>query len=224
MDVTELHRDSHERVIRAKDDEVCIHIAIHSTLRGPALGGCRFAKYDSEDDALEDALRLSKGMTYKNILADLDFGGGKCTVMADELTPSVLRKIGNVVDYLGGMYITAEDVGTTVEHMKVIHETTNHVVGLSLEDNGSGDPSILTSIGVMRSMEAVAQHQYYSPSLRDLKISIQGLGKVGWPLMQKLHEEGAELYVSDINQKSLKKQNLNMVSRSYQVMTYIQNQ
>jgi leucine dehydrogenase len=157
-------------------------VAIHSTALGPALGGTRFYPYHTEEAALEDVLRLSKGMTYKSAAAGLDLGGGKAVIIGDpgkDKSERLFRAYGSVIDSLGGRYITAEDVGTTMEDMVMIRRATCHVSGLPLAHGGSGDPSPATARGVRRAMEAVADYLWSSPELSGKRIAVQGGGKVG---------------------------------------------
>lgn len=192
----------HESVTHVADERTGLKaiIAIHSTALGPALGGCRFHTYDSEHEALVDVLRLSAGMTLKNAAAGLDFGGGKAVVLEHEgITDrtSLLEAFGRSVDRLGGTYITAEDVGTSVTDLEVVARTTAHVVGLSEAAGGSGDPSPLTARGVRAAMRAAASHLWGEPSLEGRRIAIQGVGKVGGHLARQLVEDGVELVIAD---------------------------
>ncbi len=177
-------------------------IAIHDTTLGPALGGTRFYPYASEEDALIDVLRLSKGMTYKAACAGLDLGGGKAVIMGDPATlrsDGLFRAYGRFVDSLGGTYITAEDVGTTVPDMAIVRQETDHVSGLPIETGGSGDPSPATARGVLSAIEAVSEHLWGTDDLAGRRVAIKGIGKVGFSLAERLHRRGAELIVADIN-------------------------
>jgi len=177
-------------------------IAIHDTTLGPALGGTRFHPFLSEEEALIDVLRLSKGMTYKAACAGLDQGGGKAVIMGD---PAILRSddlfraYGRFVDSLGGTYITAEDVGTTVSDMVIVRQETDHVSGLPTEMGGSGDPSPATARGVVTAIEAVSEHLWGTIDLTGRRVAIKGIGKVGFSLAERLHQRGVELVVADIN-------------------------
>ncbi|SCA55229.1 Leucine dehydrogenase [Candidatus Terasakiella magnetica] len=199
--------DHHENVVFGCDEATglkCI-IAIHNTKRGPALGGSRFWNYENEQDAITDVLRLSKGMTYKAAVAGLDLGGGKSVIIGDAKkikTPDLMRAFGRVIESLNGKYITAEDVGTTVEDMDHIREVTRHVRGKS---TGSGNPSPLTALGTFLGIKAAVKHHLKTDELTGLRISVQGVGNVGYYLCQYLHEAGAKLIVSDINEKALKR-------------------
>lgn len=180
-------------------------IAIHSTARGPASGGCRLWSYVSEDAAIDDVLRLSRGMSYKNAMANLDLGGGKAVIIKPEGDfdrTALFAAFGIVIDTLGGRYITAEDVGVSPADMQTIRAQTAHVAGL---DSGSGDPSPITAEGVYRGMRAAAQHRLGRESLDGLTVSVQGIGHVGYSLCEHLHKAGARLIVTDINADALEK-------------------
>ena len=183
-------------------------IAIHDTTLGPALGGTRFYPYESEEDAIVDVLRLARGMTYKAACAGLDQGGGKAVIIGD---PAELRSnelflaYGRFVDSLGGAYVTAEDVGTTVPDMVVVSQVTDHVSGLPIVSGGSGDPSPATARGVVAAIEAVAFHLWDSQDLSGRRIAIKGVGKVGMSLAERLAARGCELVVGDINDAATNK-------------------
>lgn len=192
----------HEQVVFCRDPSVGLSaiIAIHDTTLGPALGGCRMWRYASEEDALVDVLRLSQGMTYKASLAGLDLGGGKSVILsaappADRA--ALFARFGRMVESLGGRYITAEDVGTTVSDMQVVARRTRHVVGRSLADGGSGDPSPLTAWGVFCGIQACLAEAFGSDRIAGRRFAIQGVGKVGMPLARLLAEAGARLVVAD---------------------------
>ncbi|KGR87129.1 MULTISPECIES: Glu/Leu/Phe/Val dehydrogenase [Lysinibacillus] len=181
-------------------------IAIHDTTLGPALGGARMWTYASEENAIEDALRLARGMTYKNAAAGLNLGGGKTVIIGDpfkDKNEEMFRALGRFIQGLNGRYITAEDVGTTVSDMDLIHEETNYVTGISPAFGSSGNPSPVTAYGVYRGMKAAAKEAFGSDSLEGLKISVQGLGNVAYKLCEYLHNEGAKLVVTDINQAAI---------------------
>jgi leucine dehydrogenase len=180
-------------------------IAIHDTTLGPALGGTRFWNYDNDRDALIDALRLARGMTYKAAVAGLNLGGGKSVIIGDnktKLREPVFRAHGRHVEALHGRYITAEDVGTGVQDMEYIKAETDHVTGLI---GKSGDPSPVTAFGVYRGIKACAKHRYGSDGLSGRTIAIQGCGHVGYNLAQLLRREGAKLIVTDIDAGKVKK-------------------
>ena len=180
-------------------------IAIHSTRLGPSLGGTRFHPYDTEEAAVEDVLRLSRGMTYKSAVAGLDLGGGKAVILGDPRTrtEALLRAYGRFVDSLGGRYITAEDVGTTQADMDVILRETPFVTGVSQSLGGSGDPSAATAQGVLYAMRAVAGVLWGGASLEGRSVVVSGVGKVGYSLVRHLVEERAVVTVSDVNQAAL---------------------
>jgi len=183
-------------------------IAIHDTTLGPALGGLRMWNYASDEEALIDALRLSKGMTYKNAAAGLNLGGGKAVIIGDAKTQkseALFRAFGRYVQSLNGRYITAEDVNTTVADMDYIHMETDFVTGVSPAFGSSGNPSPVTAYGVYRGMKAAAKEVYGTDSLGGKTIAIQGVGNVAFNLCRHLHEEGAKLIVTDINQEALQR-------------------
>ena len=178
-------------------------IAIHDTTLGPALGGCRMWTYASEEEAIEDALRLARGMTYKNAAAGLNLGGGKTVIIGDpfkDKNEEMFRALGRFIQGLNGRYITAEDVGTTVSDMDIIHEETNYVTGISPTFGSSGNPSPVTAYGVYLGIKASAKEAYGSEDLTGKKIAVQGLGNVAYTLCEYLHKDGAELIVTDINE------------------------
>jgi leucine dehydrogenase len=174
-------------------------IAVHSTRLGPALGGTRFWTYADDEEAIVDALRLSRGMTYKNAVAGLSLGGGKSIIIGDNTTKDredIFRAHGRFVESLGGRYITAEDVGTSTKDMDFVHMETGHVAGLA---GKSGDPSPVTAHGVFRAVQASANRRWGSDSLEGKTVAIQGCGNVGRYLAGELHEAGARLVVSDLD-------------------------
>ncbi|WP_214480198.1 branched-chain amino acid dehydrogenase [Bacillus sp. SM2101] len=181
-------------------------IAIHDTTLGPALGGTRMWTYASEELAIEDALRLAKGMTYKNAAAGLNLGGGKTVIIGDPRTDKneeMFRAFGRYIQGLNGRYITAEDVGTTVADMDLIHEETDFVTGISPAFGSSGNPSPVTAYGVYRGMKAAAKEAFGTDSLEGKVIAVQGVGNVAFNLCKHLHEEGAQLIVTDINKEAV---------------------
>lgn len=200
--------DTHEEVLYGADPVSGLQtiIAIHSTALGPALGGTRFFPYASESDALRDVLRLSKAMSYKAAAAGLDLGGGKGVIIGDPRTiksERLLRSYGRVVDSLGGRYLTAEDVGTTASDMLDISRETRWVTGIPEVHGGSGDPSPATARGTMAAMRSVATHLWDSDDLSDRTVAIQGVGKVGSSLVERLTKAGARVVISDINDDSV---------------------
>lgn len=183
-------------------------IAIHDTTLGPALGGTRMWTYDNEEAAIEDALRLAKGMTYKNAAAGLNLGGGKTVIIGDPLkdkNDEMFRAFGRYIQGLAGRYITAEDVGTTVMDMDLIHEETDYVTGISPAFGSSGNPSPVTAYGVYRGIKAAAMEAFGDDSLEGKTIAVQGVGNVAFTLCRHLHEEGAKLIVTDINKASVQR-------------------
>ena len=166
-------------------------IAIHDTTLGPATGGCRMWLYDSEMDAVEDALRLARGMTYKYAAAGVNLGGGKTVIIGDPKRKDrepVFRALGKFINRLGGKYITGEDVGTTLTDMEYIRMETEHVVTLPTYLGGAGDIAPMTAFGVIRAMQACCDRVYGSDSLKDKIITVQGLGAVGHNVVEQLHE------------------------------------
>ncbi len=181
-------------------------IGVHSTRLGPALGGTRaLASYASESEAVTDVLRLAKGMTYKAALAGLPHGGGKAVIMLPKGyvdRETLFEAFGRAVESLKGRYITTEDSGTSPEDMEYVHRFTNHVTGLK---GRSGDPSPVTAYGVVRGIEATAKFLYGRSDLKGMRVTLLGVGHVGYALAQELHERGAQLFISDINKESLAK-------------------
>ena len=180
-------------------------IAIHSTVLGPALGGTRFWKYGSDEEAIVDALRLARGMTYKNAVAGLNLGGGKSVIIGDNKTADrelIFRAHGRFVESLGGRYITAEDVGTSTADMDYVHMETDYVSGLA---GRSGDPSPVTAHGVFRAIQASAKYRWGSDDISGKTISVQGCGHVGYYLAKELHEAGSKLVVTDIDAERVKR-------------------
>ncbi|HNP62786.1 MAG TPA: Glu/Leu/Phe/Val dehydrogenase [Woeseiaceae bacterium] len=183
-------------------------IAIHSTALGPAAGGCRRWMYASNTDALTDALRLSRGMTYKNAVAELPFGGGKAVILANNAapkTPALFAALGRAVASLGGRYITAEDVGVSVDDMREVQKQTKYVSGLPQSGTSAGgDPSPWTAVGVFLGIQAAVKSRLNLDSCEGLTVAVQGVGHVGGHLCRLLHEAGAKLLVADVNRDNLK--------------------
>ncbi|WP_078413706.1 branched-chain amino acid dehydrogenase [Priestia abyssalis] len=183
-------------------------IAIHDTTLGPALGGTRMWTYESEDAAIEDALRLARGMTYKNAVAGLNLGGGKTVIIGDprkEKNEEMFRAFGRYIQGLNGRYITAEDVGTTVEDMDIIYQETDYVTGVSPAFGSSGNPSPVTAYGVYKGMKAAAKEAFGTDSLEGKVIAVQGVGNVAFNLCKHLYEEGAKLIVTDIQKEAIQR-------------------
>jgi len=200
--------DAHEHLSFRFDPRTGLRaiIAVHSTRLGPGLGGCRMWPYVSDEAALTDVLRLSRGMTYKAAMAGLPQGGGKSVILGDprhDKSPELMREMGRFVDSLGGRYIVAEDSGTNVADIHQMAETTRHVGGLAdaaaTASGRTGDPSPATALGVFIGLKATVRHQLHREDLRGLKVAIQGVGNVGFRLAQHLKEAGAELFVTDLH-------------------------
>ncbi len=200
-------RRSHEQVVFCNEESAGLRaiIAIHDTTLGPALGGVRMYPYASEDEALLDVLRLSKGMTYKASVAGLNLGGGKAVIIADphkDKNEVLLRAFGRFVETLGGRYITAEDVGTSVQDMEYVLAETSHVVGIaSTHAGGSGDPSPVTAYGVWKGLQAAVHTKLGREDLTGLRVAIQGLGKVGYHLARHLLESAAVVIGCDVDER-----------------------
>ena len=177
-------------------------IAIHDSRLGPALGGCRFLPYDTDEDALVDALRLARGMTYKAALAGLAHGGGKSVLIRPKQhfdRVALFRAFGRFVENLGGHYITAEDSGTGLEDMEIIRTVTKNVTGVDVANGGSGDPSPFTALGVRRGIEACVKIKLGRDSLEGVHVAVQGVGHVGYHLCKELHAQGAKISVADVD-------------------------
>jgi valine dehydrogenase (NAD+) len=199
---------AHEQVVFCQDARTGLRaiIAIYSTALGPALGGTRFYPYPSEEDALADALNLSRAMAYKNALAGLDLGGGKAVIIGDparQKSEALLRAYGRFIESLNGRYITACDIGTYSEDMDVIARECRHVTGRTVPNGGAGDSSVLTAFGVFRGMLAAAEHSWGAASLEGRVVGVEGVGKVGRRLVGHLQEAGAAVVVCDVNQDAI---------------------
>ena len=183
-------------------------IAIHNTARGPAAGGTRLWTYKTPQSALEDALNLSRAMSFKNAMADIPFGGGKAVIMRPEGEfdrEALFSAYGRAVESLGGVYCTAEDVGVSTADMEIVRRETAYVGGLDTGEAASGDPSPVTAEGVFRGLHVAAASALGSKSLSGVKVAVQGLGHVGYSLCEKLHKAGAELWVADINSSAVER-------------------
>ena len=205
MEISEIQVDGYEKVARCRDSASGLHalIAIHDTTLGPALGGMRMLPYASEEEALFDVLRLSKGMTYKSAVADTGLGGGKSVVIGDPATkksPELFRAMGRFIDSLDGRYITAEDMNIGIPDLDRVRETTRWVVGLSRESGSSGNPSPYTARGCVHGMRAVLEELFGRPDFRGKRILIQGVGAVGGRLAVLLREQGAHVIICDIDE------------------------
>jgi leucine dehydrogenase len=207
---SQLQAYNHEKLVFCQDKHTGLKaiIAIHNTVLGPGLGGTRVWNYANDAEALNDVLRLSRGMTYKAAISGLNLGGAKAVIIGDAKTiktEALMRKFGRFVENLNGKYITAEDVNTTTRDMEYVNMETDHVVGLPESMGGGGDPSPVTAYGVYMGMKAAVKHAFGNESLNGKKIAIQGIGKVGGHLLEHLHKEGAKLFITDINEEMLAK-------------------
>ena len=209
FELTALH-GNHEQVVYCHNPDVGLKaiIAVHNTVLGPALGGTRMWNYKNEEEALIDVLRLSKGMTYKAAAVGLNLGGGKAVIIGDPKGPkseALFRAFGRFVNSLNGRYITAEDVGTTVREMEYIFMETPWVTGIPKAFGGSGDPSPYTAHGVLMGVKAAVKERLKTDSLKGVRIAVQGLGNVGYHLVEYLVKEGAQITVADIDADKVKK-------------------
>jgi len=199
--------DDHEQVVFCSDEKTNLKaiIAVHSTTLGPAAGGSRFWDYATDEVALKDVLRLSKGMTYKNAMAGLKLGGGKAVIIGDPKaikSEDLFKAFGKAVNDLGGRYYTAEDVNITTDDMAIVNQVTDFVSGL---EGKSGNPGPFTALGTFLGIKAAVKFKLGRDDLTGLKVAVQGLGSVGYSLCEKLHAAGAELVVTDINKQTLDK-------------------
>jgi leucine dehydrogenase len=200
----------HEQVVFCQDQSTGLKaiIAIHNTVLGPALGGTRMWPYKNESEALNDVLRLSRGMTYKASITGLNLGGGKAVIIGDsrkDKTEALMRRFGKFVNSLGGKYITAEDVGISTRDMEFVKMETDHVSGLPESMGGSGDPSPVTAYGVYMGMKAAAKEKWGSESLEGKRIAVQGIGHVGESLVEYLTKENAKVFICDIYEDRLER-------------------
>jgi leucine dehydrogenase len=202
----ELNFDDHEQVVFVSEPKSGLKgiIAVHNTNLGPAMGGCRMWNYASEALAVNDVLRLSRGMTYKNAVAGLPIGGGKSVIIGNpktDKTPALFEALGEALERLGGRYITAEDVGTSPQDMAHVAAKTGYVAGLG----ASGDPSPYTALGCFVGAQAAVKHHLQRDSLEGLTVAVQGLGHVGYDYARRLHAAGAKLVVADIDRAALER-------------------
>ncbi len=200
--------DDHEQVVFCNIPSSGLRaiIAIHNTARGPAVGGCRMWPYRSQDEALKDVVRLSRGMTYKAAIAELPFGGGKSVIIGNprtDKTERLFRALGVCIDKLAGRYIVAEDVGTSPADMDWVRKQTRHVAGIA--EGGSGDPSPTTAHGVYHGVRAAVQHRLGRDSLDGIAVAVQGLGHVGFQLCRLLAADGVRLVVTDIDAEAVRR-------------------
>lgn len=208
--LSEAQKRGHEQVCFFHYPQVGLKaiVAIHNTVLGPALGGCRMRVYENESQAIDDVMRLSEGMTYKSSLAGLDLGGGKSVLIADPAMAQGRRdlflKFGECLNNLAGRYITAEDMGTSVADVMTMREVTKFAAGFALDKGGSGDPSPWTAKGVFQAMLAACERRYGSKDLKGKTVSVQGTGHVGMYLIELLKEAGAKIYACDTNEAALK--------------------
>ncbi|MCI2227893.1 leucine dehydrogenase [Polaribacter sp. MSW13] len=212
--------DGHEQIVFCNDEDTGLKaiIGIHNTVLGPALGGTRMWNYESEWHALNDVLRLSRGMTYKAAITGLNLGGGKAVIIGNAKTQknaALMRRFGEFVHSLSGNYITAEDVGMETSDMDIVREVTPYVTGISESKGGAGNPSPITAYGVFMGMKAAAKHQFGTESLDGKKVLVQGVGHVGETLVKHITNEGGQVIINDINEARLaelsKKYNANVV-------------
>lgn len=204
----QLSFNDHEQIVFCHDKDTGLKaiIGIHNTVLGPALGGTRMWNYDNEWEALNDVLRLSRGMTFKSAITGLNLGGGKAVIIGDaktQKTPELMRRFGEFVNGLGGKYITAEDVGMETSDMDIVREVTSYVTGISESKGGSGNPSPITAYGVFMGMKAAVNYKFGSSTMEGKKVLVQGVGHVGASLVDHLYKEGAQIMISDINQEKL---------------------
>ena len=216
----QLSFDDHEQVVFCNDKDTGLKaiIGIHNTVLGPALGGTRMWNYNSEWDAVNDVLRLSRGMTFKSAVTGLNLGGGKAVIIGDaktQKTPELMRRFGEFVHSLSGKYITAEDVGMETADMDTVREVTPYVTGISEDKGGAGNPSPITAYGVYMGMKAAAQFKYGSDKLEGKTVLVQGIGHVGESLVEHLTSEGAKVLISDINEERLQQ-----VSKQYNAQIF----
>ena len=206
MEISEIQVDGYEKVVRCRDQASGLHalIAVHDTTLGPALGGMRMLPYVSEDEALFDVLRLSKGMTYKSAVAETGLGGGKSVILGDPRkakSPGLFQAMGRFVQSLDGLYITAEDMNIGIPDLELVRKETRWVTGLAREAGSSGNPSPYTADGCLVGMRATARVAFKCPDLKGKRVVMQGVGAVGSRLAILLEKEGAHVVICDINEK-----------------------
>lgn len=200
--------DDHEQVVFCQDKDTGLKaiIGIHNTVLGPALGGTRMWNYTNEWEAVNDVLRLSRGMSFKSSISGLNLGGGKAVIIGDaktQKTPELMRRFGQFVDSLSGKYITAEDVGMETKDMDTVREVTKYVTGISESKGGSGNPSPITAYGVFMGLKAAAKYQFGTDNLAGKKVLVQGIGHVGEVLVDHLTQNGAIVTIADINEQRI---------------------
>lgn len=208
--LSEAEKRGHEQVIFFAYPEVGLKalVAVHSTVLGPGLGGCRMRLYDSEAEASEDVMRLAEGMSYKNAIAGLDLGGAKACLIVDphlsEGREALFKQFGKCLNHLGGRYISAEDMGTTVQDVMWMREETKHACGFAIEEGGAGDPSPWTALGVYRAILAGCERVYSSKDLTGKRVTVQGVGHVGLYIVEHLVKAGATVTVCDTHEAHLR--------------------
>ncbi|CAA0223984.1 Glu/Leu/Phe/Val dehydrogenase [Tenacibaculum maritimum] len=216
----QLSFDGHEQIVFCNDEDTGLKaiIGIHNTVLGPALGGTRMWQYNNEWEALNDVLRLSRGMTFKAAITGLNLGGGKAVIIGNakaQKNDALMRKFGEYVNSLSGKYITAEDVGMETRDMDIIREVTPHVTGISESKGGAGNPSPVTAYGVYMGMKAASKYQFGTDNLEGKKVLVQGVGHVGETLVKHITNEGGQVFLNDINEARLaelsKKYNANVI-------------
>lgn len=211
MDLFEtLHTSEHEQVMFCHNKEAGLKaiIAIHNTVLGPALGGLRMWPYKTEQEALDDVLRLSRGMTYKAAVAGLNLGGGKSVIIGDpskDKSEALFRSFGRFMESMKGRYITAEDVGIDVNDMEYVFHETDNVVGVHQVHGGSGDPSPFTAYGTVQGLKAALQQRFGNEEVGSYSYALQGVGHVGFEMAKLLRNEGAKVFVTDINEESVRR-------------------
>jgi leucine dehydrogenase len=203
-----IHTTEHEQVVFCHNKDAGLKgiIAIHNTTLGPALGGLRMWPYATEQEALDDVLRLSRGMTYKAAVAGLNLGGGKSVLIGDprkDKSEALFRSFGRFIDSLNGRYITAEDVGIDVNDMEYVFQETDNCVGVHQVHGGSGDPSPFTAFGTLQGIRASLMHKFNDEEIGDYSYAVQGVGHVGFELVKLLRNEGAKVFVTDINEEAV---------------------
>lgn len=211
----QLSFDNHEQIVFCNDKDTGLKaiIGIHNTVLGPALGGTRMWQYNNEWEALNDVLRLSRGMSFKSAITGLNLGGGKAVIIGDaktQKTPELMMRFGEFVHSLSGRYITAEDVGMETSDMDLVREVTPYVTGISESKGGAGNPSPITAYGVFMGMKAATQYKYGSDNLEGKRVLVQGIGHVGEVLVQHLTDCGAVVTITDINEERV-----NLVAAKY---------
>lgn len=215
--------NEHEQIVFCNDKDTGLKaiIGIHNTTLGPALGGTRMYNYETEWDALNDVLRLSRGMTFKAAITGLNLGGGKAVIIGDaktQKTPELMKRFGAFVHSLGGKYITAEDVGMETADMDLVRSVTPHVTGISESLGGAGNPSPITAYGVFMGMKAAAKEAFGSDSLEGRTVLVQGIGHVGEVLVDHITQDGGKVLIADINEARLEE-----VSKKYGATIYADN-